>query len=72
MLAFVPNAYVFHAKSKSFGHVTRQKLVAENQKKFYAKHSRERVWRECKRLENYPVMVHMRAGLSEAFGDRIK
>ena len=70
ILAIVPDTYVFHAKSKSFGHATRQKLVAENQKKFYAKHSRDRVRRECKSLEMHPVILSVRAQLcAEEGGD---
>ena len=61
--AIATNTYVFHAKSKSFGSATRQRLVNENQKKFYAKHLRPRVQRECKSLANHPVMNAIRERL---------
>lgn len=67
MLAFAPDTYVYHAKSKSFGKEKRNELVAANQKKFYAKHSRERVHRECRRLEFLPMMANMRDELTKFF-----
>ncbi|MBS1370751.1 MAG: glycosyltransferase [Lentisphaeria bacterium] len=58
--AIAADTYVYHAKSKSFGHAARQELCRQNQLKFLKKHSRNRLERECRTLEEVPELVRMR------------
>ena len=63
--AIAVDTYVFHAKSKSFGHATRQELCRQNQQKFLSKHSRVRLQRECKTLENFPELIRQREQINK-------
>ncbi len=65
--AMAVDTYVFHAKSKSFGHATRQELCRQNQQKFLKKHPRSRLERECKTLEAIPELIRMRTLTGDRF-----
>ncbi|MDR0932138.1 MAG: glycosyltransferase [Victivallales bacterium] len=65
--AIATDTYVYHAKSKSFGHETRRELCRQNQLKFLEKHSYIRLKRECETLEWIPELVRMRSLVGDRF-----
>lgn len=64
-LAVADDAYVFHAKSRSFGAGERNVLAKRNYEIFLRKHGRERVGDLVRDMEQDPALAPLRAVISE-------
>lgn len=65
-LAVVDDAYVQHAKSRSYGAEGRAELASANYEVFLEKHGRERVRAEVARMEAGEALAPMRAAVTQA------
>jgi len=68
-LAVAGDAYVWHAKSRSYGAQGRAELANRNYEKFLEKHGRERVQGEVARIEDDRAPEELRAGVRERTAD---
>lgn len=68
-LAIADNSYVFHAKSKSFGHDTRKTLSQQGQEALVRVHGKRKVQNLTKNLRHHPVLDKVRADLLVALTD---
>lgn len=69
-LALACDTYVFHAKSKSYGSLRREKLTAAGQEKLRLKHSAGRLHRALSTMTSNPYLRMMRDGLAAELADR--
>ncbi len=65
-LAVVDDAYVFHAKSKSFGVETRKVIAKRNYEIFLDKHGRDTIQALVKGMESETALNPLRARVSDA------
>lgn len=63
-LAIADDAYVYHAKSKSFGHQKRKQLSSKGSKKLKEKHTEEKVSRLISKIKNTKHMDSVRASIN--------
>ena len=64
-LALADHCYVYHAKSKSFGSATRDRLAAQGREMLQGKHGRERIERGTERLRNSTALADIRQAVAE-------
>ncbi len=58
------DAYVYHAKSRSFGHERRQELSRDGREKLLARHGERRVKRISRALEHHRGLAQVRAAMA--------
>lgn len=66
LLAIVDDVYVFHAKSKSFGHSQRKELSQQGSASLKRKHSGEKFDRLVKEAKNITALASLRLALKAA------
>lgn len=66
-LAIADDAYVYHAKSQSYGHARRQELTEAGQQALRRKHGTSSLRRAVATLRGEPTLAQLRARLAEAF-----
>lgn len=62
--AIADHAYVYHAKSRSFGHLGRRELAREGWKKLNAKHGARQIEELTHRMRDEPTLAALRAKLA--------
>ena len=68
-LVVATGSYVFHAKSRSFGHADRKRLAKRNYKRFLKKHGENTIRALVGELEENVLLRALRARVSEALAD---
>lgn len=69
-LAIADQAYVFHAKSKSFSHERRRSLSAAGGKMLQKKHGWWRMWRNVRRMRQNRALLEMAERLQQYLKDQ--
>jgi GT2 family glycosyltransferase/glycosyltransferase involved in cell wall biosynthesis len=64
-LAVADNAYVYHAKSKSYGHQTRETLAKQGSAALREKHGQTRITELVQALRNNPLLAEFRQTMSD-------
>ena len=64
-MAIADDVYVFHAKSKSFGHKNRKKLSAEGSQQLKRKHTRGKVEKLIKSVKEIAALDEIRSAVKE-------
>ncbi|ERN42345.1 putative glycosyltransferase [Rubidibacter lacunae KORDI 51-2] len=59
-LAIADSAYIFHAKSKSYGDKRRAELAKAGSRSLEAKHGKERIASQVELMRNHPLLEEMR------------
>lgn len=64
-LAIAHDVYVYHAKSKSFGHTQREALSKLGSAKVTEKHGKAYMHEQIKRMKEHPQLAHIRKRVQE-------
>jgi len=67
-LVVATRAYVFHAKSRSYGHESRRELAKRNYRTFLERHGEEEIRALVAELEDDPSLAAVRTRIGEALG----